>query len=165
MHLLKQIKIEDIKDESQITIREAVRIIGLDENNLVPLLFVSRHNYHKLPGGGIDEWEDNMTALKRECMEEIGSEIEVLWEVGEIHEYRAKFNLRQISYCYFGRITSKWKPNFTEHEMAWGFQIVYMTLDEAIEQIKQDQPNDYQGVFIQERDLCFLEEYKKIIQN
>ena len=55
MHLLKQIKIEDIKDESQITIREAVRIIGLDENNLVPLLFVSRHNYHKLPGGGIDE--------------------------------------------------------------------------------------------------------------
>lgn len=164
MKLLKQIKIDELQDESKIRFREAVRIIWIDENNLIPLLFVSNHNYHKLPGGGIDEWEDHMTALKRESMEELGSEIEVLWEVGEIQEYLEKFKTKQASYCFFGKILSKGIPNFTEDELLWGFKIVWKNLDEAITQIKNDAPNNYQGVFIQERDLCFLEEYKKITQ-
>ncbi len=40
-----------------------------------------------------------------------------------------------------------------------------MTLDEGIEQIRQDNPNNYEGIFIQERDLCFLEAYKNIIHS
>lgn len=40
-----------------------------------------------------------------------------------------------------------------------------MTLDEAIEQIKNDTPNNYEGIFIQERDLCFLETYKQIVHS
>lgn len=55
MKLLKHIQTEKIQDESKVILREAVRIIGIDENHLIPLLFVSNHNYHKLPGGGIDE--------------------------------------------------------------------------------------------------------------
>ncbi len=58
-----------------------------------------------------------MTALMRECMEEIGSEIETLGEVGEIHEYREQYNLHQISYCYFGKITLISSPNFTQKEL------------------------------------------------
>ncbi len=162
MELLKQIRTEEIANEAGINLREAVRIIWIDENNLVPLLFVSNHNYHKLPGWGIDEWEDIVTALKRECMEEIGAEIEIIWEVGEIHEYHEKFNKKQISYCYFGKILTKGNPNFTEHELAGGFQIVWLNLEKAIEKIKNDKPDNYEGAFIQERDLCFLETYKKI---
>lgn len=162
MQILKKIKTEEIINEANITLREAVRIIWIDENNLVPLLFVSNHNYHKIPGGGIDEWEDVFTALKRECIEEIGAEIEIIWEVWEIHEYHEKFNKKQISYCYFGKILTKGDPNFTEHELAGGFQIVWLKLEEAIEKIKNDKPNNYEGVFIQERDLCFLETYMSI---
>lgn len=165
MHLLKQLKIDKIQDESKINFREAVRFIWIDENNLIPLLLVSNHNYHKLPGGWIDDGEDHMNALKRECMEEIGAEIEMLGEIGEIHEYRADFFMKQVSYCYFGKITSQGKPKFTELELSWGFQIVWMTLDEAIEQIKNDTPNNYEGIFIQERDLCFLETYKQIVHS
>ncbi len=165
MHLLKQIKTNEIQDESKIRFRRAVRIIWIDENNLIPLLFVSNHNYHKLPGGWIEDGEDQGTALERECMEELGSEIEVLGEVWEIHEYREQSHLHQISYCYFGKITPKSSPNFTEDELAWGFQIIWMTLDDAIQQVKKDAPINYQGTSIQERDLCFLEAYKKIIHS
>ncbi len=77
MNTLKEIKDTTTSDDATLKIREASRAICFDENNLVPLLFVSKYNYHKLPGGGIDKTENKEQALKRECREEIGSEIEV----------------------------------------------------------------------------------------
>lgn len=59
-------------------VREAARAIVLDENNMIALLHVSRDGYYKLPGGGIEDSEDPVDALKRECREEIGCEIEVI---------------------------------------------------------------------------------------
>ena len=80
MELLKEIKDKEFpEDESTLRIREASRAILFDENDLIPLLFVAKHNYHKLPGGGVDEGEDKdkAQALVRECLEEVGSEIEL----------------------------------------------------------------------------------------
>jgi len=37
-----------------------------------------------------------------------------------------------------------------------------MTLDEAIKKCKKDKPTNYEGKFIQERDLTFLQEARKI---
>ncbi len=39
-------------------------------------------------GRGIEEGEDNIEALKRECMEEIGCTITNVRELGVIEEYR-----------------------------------------------------------------------------
>ena len=38
----------------------------------------------------------------------------------------------------------------------------WLTLNEAIETLRNDKPKDYEGWFIQQRDLAFLEEFKKI---
>lgn len=104
-----------------------------------------------------------MDALIREVMEEVGSEIEVTGEIGEIVEYRSQFNLKQISYCYLGRITSKGTPSFTEEELSDGFRLEWLSLDEAISKVKNDHPTDYEGPFIQERDLLFLETAKQLL--
>ncbi|MFH1712177.1 MAG: NUDIX domain-containing protein [Patescibacteria group bacterium] len=163
MELLKEIKDKEYpEDRSTLEPRKAARAILFDENNLIPVLFVSKHNYHKLPGGGIDEGEDQIQALKREAKEEAGCEIEITGEVGKIIEYRSEWNQLQTSYCYLGKVISKGEPDFTEKEIAKGFQLVWLTLDEAIDKIKNDQPAGYEGSFIQKRDIIFLKTAKEI---
>lgn len=165
MELLKEIKDKDFpKDESSLKIREASRAILFDDNNLIPLLFVAKHNYHKLPGGGIDEGEDKAEALIRECLEEVGSEIEVTGEVGKIIEFRSEWDLKQISYCYYGKIISKGEPDFTEKELSQGFKMVWISLKDAILKIENDKPENYEGSFVQKRDLEFLKKVEQIMQ-
>ena len=168
MELLKEIydeeyPLENISDTNSWKIREAARAILFDNDNLIPLLFVSKFNYHKLPGGGIDEGEDKEKALIRECLEEVGSEIEVIGEIGQITEYRARQKMIQTSYCCYGNIISKGEPNFTDKEVSEGFKIIWLPLHEAISTIENNKSEDYTGLFIQKRDLEFLKRAKKII--
>ncbi|MBS3073697.1 NUDIX domain-containing protein [Candidatus Pacearchaeota archaeon] len=164
MELLKEIKDKEFpNDESILKFREASRAILFDENNLIPLLFVAKYNYHKLPGGGIDDGEDKVEALIREVKEEVGSEIEIIGEVGQIIEFRSKFNLKQISYCYLGKVISKGTPNYTEEELEQGFKILWLSLSDAVSKIENDKPENYEGSFIQKRDLEFLQKVEQTI--
>lgn len=144
--------------------REAARAILFDENNLTPLLYVSKHNYHKLPGGWVEEGENQKTALLRECLEEVGCTVEIKWEVWKIVEFRARHELKQISYCYWGNITSVWLPTFTEKEKEQWFVIIRVGLDEAISMLKNDEPTNYEWKFIQQRDISFLKQCKKLLK-
>lgn len=137
--------------------RSAARAIVFDNEGRVGLLNVKKHNYYKLPGGGIEEGENMQSALDRECEEELGVKIKVTKEVGSIIEYRAKFQLCQTSYCFCAIINSDKKvPNFTDKEKAEGFEIVWVSPNEALRLINLKETSDYQGIFIGERDSCFL---------
>jgi 8-oxo-dGTP diphosphatase len=163
METLLEIKDKEFpKNESTLEIREASRAVLFDENDLIPLLFVSKYDYHKLPGGGIDAGEDRAKALVREVKEEVGSEIEVTGEVGQIIEFRSKWNLKQISYCYLGKIISKGSPDFTKKELSQGFRIVWLSLEDAISKVENDKPKNYEGSFIQKRDAAFLKKAKQL---
>lgn len=135
-----------------------MRAVVFDEQGRVPILFVSKRNYHKLPGGGIEVGETKMEALAREIEEETGCTIEVEGELGKVIEYRSKHQLKQISYCYYGKVLSKGEPHYTTKELKRGFELKWLILDEAIKKIKTDKPQSYSGKFIQKRDLRVLEE-------
>jgi 8-oxo-dGTP pyrophosphatase MutT (NUDIX family) len=144
--------------------RRASRAVVLDDENNVALLFVSKHGYYKLPGGGIEEGEDEIEALKRECLEEIGCEIAVENEIGMTIEYRSKFQVRQESYCFLARVVGeKGAPNFKEGEVADGFQVIWISMDEAIRLVEISNTEDYQSGFIVPRELVLLREAKKLI--
>jgi len=163
MQLLKEIKDKGFSgDESSLRVRDASRAVLFDENGLIPLLFVSERNYHKLPGGGIKDGEDKVKALVREVLEEVGSEIELTAEIGKIVEFRSKENLKQTSYCYMGKVISKGDPDFTKKELSQGFKLVWLSLDKAISKVKNDKPQNYDGSLIQKRDIVFLKKAKQI---
>jgi 8-oxo-dGTP diphosphatase len=164
MKLLKTIRDQDPVDPNDVKTREAARGIFFDNQGLIPLLYVRQHSYHKLPGGGVEEGEDLLQALVREVKEETGCEIKVLKELGQIKEYLSQWNLEKTSSCYLGTVTSKGEPTFTDDETAAGFELVWMTLDDAIRALESDDPQDYEGIFIQKRDLTFLKTAQTILQ-
>jgi len=100
--------------------------------------------------------------LIRECYEEVGCEIEILWEIWKIVEYKSELNQKQISYCYYGKVISQWRPCFTQQEIEEWFEIIWLTLEETINEFKIKKTRSCIWKFILERDLMFLEEYKKI---
>ena len=147
-------------------LRKASRSIVFNDSQKIALLFVSKNNYHKLPGGGIEAGEDIKTALNREVMEEAGVNINILGEVGTIIEYRNKHKLLQISYCYYSEVKGDIsEPSFTDEETNSGFQLRWVALDEAIAILENDTPDNYLGKFIQVRDLLFLKSANCILNN
>ena len=142
--------------------REGVRAVLFDKDNLVPIVFMSADNYHKIPGGGIEPNEDQIQALRREVLEEVGADIEILGEVGKIKEERFEWKYTQTSYCYFGKIISKKDHQaYTKAEQKTGAVLQWMSLDEAITALKADDTTDYHGKCCVKRDLAFLIEASK----
>lgn len=172
MELLETIEEKDIfsdyfkEKDISYKLREAVRAVLFDNNNKIALLKVSKMNYYKLPGGGIENNEDEETALKRECKEETGCDIKINESIGRIQEYRDKINIYQKSYCYMSKVLGeKGNTEFTEKENNEGFYLEWVELNKAIDLIKNSKPLDYEGKFIIVRDLKFLEEAVKLLNS
>ncbi|MBP6929750.1 MAG: NUDIX domain-containing protein [Candidatus Moranbacteria bacterium] len=162
MQILKEIRDKGPEADGLCTEkREAARAVAFDDEGRIPILFVGKHGYHKLPGGGIESGEDVMQALAREMKEETGCGIEVTGEIGTIVEYRTEWHIKQTSYCYLAKITSKGETAFDDGEVKDDFKLVWMTLDEAIATLEKDTPDDhYHDLFFRKRDLTFLKEAK-----
>jgi len=164
MKLLKNITDNKLKTENIKQFREACRVVLFDENNLVPILYVSKYKYHKIPGGGIDKGEDKAKTLAREAKEEAGCKIKVIIEIGKVSEYRSEWGLKQISYAYIGKVLSKGKTSFTKKERKDGFKVLWLTLDEAISKIENDNTKDYHGRCLKQRDLTILLKARQMIK-
>jgi len=168
MKQLKLINPDNIaEDEAKnYRIREAGRAVVIDENGMIALLHVTKKSYYKLPGGGIENGEDKMIALRRECQEEIGCGIEVIGEIGIIIEYRKKSKLKQTSYCYLAKVKGeKGKPDFTDGEKEKGFEQVWLPYDEALKVMRESNTTNIKSsVYIVPRDIAFLEEAKNLIK-
>jgi len=169
MKLLLEITDKDVNNGSierfdkPYILRKAARAIVINDKNEIAFQFVSKHNYHKLPGGGVKKGETILQALKREVKEEAGcKDIEIINEVGMIIEYRNKIDILQISYCYLAKPLGKiFKPEYDKEELKNGFEPLWISIDKAIELLKNDEPDTYGGKFIIKRDLAFLVESKK----
>ncbi|MBP6060465.1 MAG: NUDIX domain-containing protein [Candidatus Pacebacteria bacterium] len=166
MKLLKLINPRNVSEEVAATykLRTAARIVVQDDENNIALLKVGRDGYYKLPGGGIDEGEDMMDGLQRECHEEIGCDVKVLGEIGLTIEYWKEDNEKQTSYCYFGKVVGKKGiPGYTEQEKERNFSVVWVSYLEAINLFNQSSPKQFEGEYIKPRDLSFLKKAKKYL--
>ncbi len=167
MKLVKTIQFKDLKPEDieKFEIRRAARAVVFDKDKNIGILYVGKHNYHKLPGGGLEGDESIEEALKRECLEEIGCNIETFGELGEIIEYRDKWSLKQHSYCYLANVVGeKGKEDFTQKESDNDFQIKWIPLQEAIRLLENDSSEDYESQFIKIRDGNLLKEAENFLK-
>lgn len=146
-------------------LRQAARAVVFDDAGNVAILHVRNEKYYKLPGGGIESGEDTIAALKRECLEEIGCEIEVIDELGSIVEFRKMWRLQQTSYCYVAKVTGKkGEPQFTQEEIDDGFEQLWLPYPEALLRISNNRASNLEGSsYIVPRDSIFLESAERYV--
>lgn len=142
--------------------RKAARGIVLKEGKIA-LMHVSKLGFYKLPGGGVENGEDAEQAFVREIKEEVGVNCTITSYLGSIVEYREQFQLIQTNYVYVSDFVNDLaNNNLTEEEKENGFNIIWTTLEEAINYLKQSDQSDYESKFIIKRDLAILHAYKQI---
>jgi len=160
MKIIKLINPGEVSKEeaNNYRTRKAVRAVVMDNEGMIALLCVSKKNYYKLPGGGVEEGEDEISALQRECQEEIGCDVDIIKEIGSVVEYRKIFNLKQVSFCYLAKVKGeKREPDFTDKEKENGFQAMWLTYDEAVNALLESKATDVEGRdYIVPRDVTFL---------
>lgn len=164
MEIIKEIREIDLglKEKERFNkpyfLRKAARAIVFNDNNEIAFQFASKHKYYKLPGGGLEKGETIEEALEREVLEESGCEINILEEVGVIIEYRNQFDLLQISYCFIAKVVGEiGNSKYEEMEISEGLTSIWVPIEKAIKLLKETKTENYQGKFIEERDLLFLE--------
>ncbi len=172
MEYLKTITDEDIFENPKFEKpdvfekRTTVKAVVINDEGKFGFVTTFVNGFYLLAGGGA-EGGNLEEEIKRECDEEINFEIEVLREVGRIHEYRNRNAKEYETVCFIAR-TMKELPEDTrtEDEKKKDLHVVWIGKNEAInilkeqvEKVKRGEVEFYNTAFNIVRDELFFNEY------
>ena len=127
-------------------------------------MYSHKFNLHSLPGGGVDEGEDTISALKREILEETGCLCDDIKELGYVSENRFHCDYTQISYYYIVETSgTTHKTQMTEDEIINNTETQWYTLEDMVSLIFSPVHDTNQRKFLQARDVAAIKEYLSII--
>lgn len=151
--------LNSLPDTSNFKKRDSSRGILLNSNK-VAIMNVTHDGYHKLPGGGFENNEDAKEAFARELIEETGCRAEILDYAGKIIETRAQLEIIQTSYVYLAKVVGEvGVPKFDEGEIGAGYELEWVSFDEARNIMVNEAPTGYEAKFINKRDKSIVEYY------
>lgn len=139
--------------------RHASKAVFIDEQGRVALMYMSRINCYKLPGGGIEKGETEAEALIRELREETGRGSNVVCKIGEVVEHKNRKNYCQRTAAFIAYATQeRFKPSLSPSEKRLGFRLRFMNPHTAVRILQDglDTTDEYGKKFMFSRDLAIL---------
>ena len=140
--------------------RLTARAIVKNQVGLYAVMYSDKFKLYSLPGGGVEDGEDVMMALRREVYEETGCTCDVVSELGIVAENRACLDYTQVNY-YFAVITlqTPGENHLTEAEQKSRTVVQWHTFDEMTRLISDQEFERVQGKYLKARDEAALREY------
>ncbi len=131
--------VECLDKSKTIINRIAIRCVAFKDGKL--LLIRTNKGDLKFPGGGVEESESHIETLAREILEETGYMLKAIGDVlGDTYEARVMQNekdriLAMRSVYYFCEIdfNNKLEQKLDDYEKQFGFEVVFATINEALE--------------------------------
>lgn len=140
--------------------RKTSRAIVINEEGKCAVMYAEKFNLYSLPGGGIEEGEDEISTLIREIGEETGCICDSIQQLGMVSENRNHQNYTTLSYYFIVHTKTKSTSlRLTDAEIENGTTVKWLSLEETIHRIKDVEHETNQRKFLQARDVAALMEY------
>lgn len=95
--------VDFVKDDYRFNARASAIILNEKKDKILLFKVEDGRDYFLLPGGRIKLYEDSLTAIKREVMEELGYDIDfTLCSIQENFVIKEDIKIMQYSFCYKG---------------------------------------------------------------
>ena len=155
---------DDISPDSklELAVRHTARGVVLKGEEIL-LLYTERYDDYSLPGGGIDEGEDNIAGLTRELKEEAGGQgVRNVAPFGRYDEYRPCHRsdadlIYMVSHCYTCEIDDELgETAFESYEIKNGMQPVWKNIHDAIRHNEEIMTKSDKKGFSIERETFLL---------
>lgn len=144
--------------------RLTARAIVKTQDGLFAVMYSDKFKLYSLPGGGIEDGEDALGALRREVYEETGCVCDEVRELGIVSENRASLDYTQINYYFV--VTTNQIPSenhLTEAEQANRTVTQWHTFDDVMRLISEQEFDRIQQKYLKARDVAALEEFSKTL--
>ena len=150
--------------------REVVRAIVVDDGGAYYFCRAvrdddfGRSTLIETSGGGVEPGEDLLTAIRRELLEELGAEVEVLAEIGLVTDYYNLIHRRNHNQYYLCRALRFGARALTEQEIHdFHLSILKLSYEEALREY--DKCSDSRlGRLIAQRELPVLREARRLLE-
>lgn len=114
-------------------------------------------------GGGVEQGEDLITAIKRELKEELGVQVDVVCKIGVVSDYYNLIHRHNINHYFLCQINSFGEKNLTIDETeSFHLSTLKLTYDKAVSEYK-NRTNTKLGRLVANRELPILKRAKEII--
>lgn len=159
---------EDKLNESEVTeVVTRIKVLIIRDNKI---LIANEKGLFHFPGGHLEADETFEECLKREVLEEVGIEVsdkeikEPFMKVMFLNRNWPEIGKNRKSEIYYYVVNTNKKSDmskttFTEHELRNNFKIEEFSLNEVIDKIKENIPNNEANKLISPDMIIAIEEY------
>lgn len=169
MEQLFEIDLHDYELGDRVFSRPSARGIIFDDCERIALVYSTKEEYYKFPGGGILAGEDEKQALVREVKEETGLIVipDSIDEFGSVLR-RQKSNkspntiFEQVNFYFFCEVENTIaEQELDEYEAEAGFVLKFVPLDEAIDTNLKYKTEDFFNEIMIKRETRLLQMIKE----
>lgn len=118
--------------------RDVVRVMLMNEegkflfHHLLGDDIFGYRDYFETPGGGVEKGETLEEAIKRECIEETGYNIDIISPIGEVIDYYNLIHRKNLNHYFLAKTIGEKEPvHFVSKGDYWIHETVALTLEEA----------------------------------